>query len=112
MPGEGVLLVLSDRIIAHAGEEIVGAVVFAGVFETEPLIFRGTVPSLGRAVRRRLFTVRPFARREIRTQAAIPIGLHPDPVEKRRIFFHRDDYAVVSMAASRLDRVKSTARGD
>src|SRR5690242_3717188 len=35
MTGDGVLLVARDRVLAHAGEEIVGMVVLAHMIETE-----------------------------------------------------------------------------
>ncbi len=38
MPGDGILLILRDRVVAHSGEEVVGLVVFAHMREAEPPI--------------------------------------------------------------------------
>jgi hypothetical protein len=47
---------------------------------------------------------RPLASGKLGTQAAILIGLDPNPIEQWRVAIHRDDYAGASMAPSRLDR--------
>src|SRR6202044_2875567 len=51
--GDGLLLILRDRVVAHSGEKIVGIVVFAHVLEAEPPILAGLQPAFGRAMGRR-----------------------------------------------------------
>src|ERR1700678_1824120 len=71
MPGERILLKTRHRIVAHAGEEIVGLVIFADMIEAEPPIFALAVASLRRPVGRRLGAIRPIAARLIGVQPAI-----------------------------------------
>ena len=97
MTGEGVLLVLGDGVVVHAGEEIVGMVVLAHVGEAEPPVFilacrvpwaRDAAPAPCSPATRR-----PDA---VLAQPAILVGLDPDAVEQRRCgdsFFMTDHYA-------------------
>src|SRR5208282_4531395 len=104
MAGHVVLLILRDRVVAHAGEEIVGIVVFADVLEAEPPIFAGAKPPLRRAVGRRRVTARPLAGRKLGAQPAVLVGFDPNPIKQRRVGAHDSDYAGATMAPSRLDR--------
>src|SRR5580704_1378545 len=61
MAGQRILLVARDRIGIHAGEEIIGLVVFADVIETEVPVLLVVGPALGRAVRPLVLAFRPFA---------------------------------------------------
>jgi hypothetical protein len=80
MAGDGVLLIFRNGILAHAGEVIVGVVVFAHVLETEPPILVLAQPSLGGAVRRLIAAALPVTRRAIRAQTAVLRGLDPDTI--------------------------------
>src|SRR5580704_10157172 len=51
--------------LAHAGEEIVGIVVYAHMLEAEPPILVGAQPALRRAMSRGRLAARPFAGRQI-----------------------------------------------
>src|SRR3984885_4075391 len=85
--GQRILLVARDRVGIHAGEEIVGLVVFADVVETEVPVLLVVGPALGRAVRALVLAFRPFAhggglarrRLLLRTQL---VGLDADGVEE------------------------------
>src|SRR6202140_2738763 len=87
MAGQRILLVTRNRVRIHAGEEIVGLVVFADVIETEVPVFLVIGPALGRAVRPLVLAVGPFAhggffarlRLLLRTQL---VGLDADGVEE------------------------------
>src|SRR5579859_2308099 len=68
--GERVLLIARDRVIAHAGEKIIGLIVLAHVVEAEPPVFALAVASLGRPVGRRLDAIGPLTARLFRTQPA------------------------------------------
>ncbi|MGA8075812.1 MAG: hypothetical protein WB868_00315 [Xanthobacteraceae bacterium] len=103
---------MRNRIVAHAGEEVVGIVVFAHMLEAELPVFGCAQPAFWRTMRCRRFAARPFASRKFRACATVLIGLDPDSIEQRRIRTHRHDYAVVSLKASRLDRIKTEHRGD
>ena len=83
--GDRVLLIFRDRVVAHAGEEIVRIVVFAHVLEAELPILAGAQPAFRRAVRRRRGAVRPLASRKLRAAAAVLVGLDPDPIKERRV---------------------------
>ena len=67
-----VLLILGDGVVAHAGEEIVGMVVFAHVLEAEAPVFLLAQPALGRAMGRPRVAARPLADRARRRAAAGP----------------------------------------
>src|SRR5580658_10151871 len=107
--GDGFLLILRDRIVAHAGKKIVGIVVFAHVLEAEPPILVGLQPTLRRAMSRRRLAARPLAGRQLGAQPAVLVGLDPDAIKQRRIRFHCFDYAVASTAPARLDRGQKRA---
>src|ERR1700728_4171087 len=61
MTGQRILLVARDRIRIHAGEEIIGLVIFADVVEAEVPIFLVIGTALWRPVRSLVLAVRPFA---------------------------------------------------
>src|ERR1700686_2053861 len=62
--GDGFLLIKRHGIVGHAGEIIVGIVVFAHVLEAEPPILVGLQPALWRAMSRRRLAARPLAWRQ------------------------------------------------
>ena len=107
--GDRFLLIFRDRVLAHAGEEIVRIVVFADVAEAELPIFGRAQPALRRAVGCRRVAARPLAAGKLRPQAAVLVGLDPDPVKQRRVRSHRHDYAGASPEPSRLDRRQNRA---
>src|SRR6202035_964397 len=88
MTGDRVLLVFEDRVVAHAGEEIVRVVVLAHVAETEPPMLVLALPPLGGAMRGRRLAAWPLAGRQIDARPAILVGLHSDAVDHRRGGFH------------------------
>ena len=47
MAGDGVLLIARDRVVAHAGEEVVGVIVLAHVIEAEPPVLALLAAPLG-----------------------------------------------------------------
>src|SRR6266852_3592664 len=61
MAGQRVLLVARDRFRVHAGEEIVGLIVFAHMVETEVPVLARILAALGRAVWALVRTIGPFA---------------------------------------------------
>ena len=87
MAGQRILLVARDRIGIHAGEEIIGLVVFADVIETEVPVFLVVGPALGRAMRTLVLAVRPFAHRGFFARLRLLlraqlVGLDADGVEE------------------------------
>jgi hypothetical protein len=80
--GDGVLLILQDGVVAHAGEIIVRVVVLAHVLETEAPMLVLARPGLGGAMRRRIAAALPIAARPIRTRPAILLGLDADAIEQ------------------------------
>ena len=85
MAGERVLLIGQDRSVVHAGEEIIGLIVFAHVLEAEVPILLVATAALGRAVGRRLLAARPFAGPAAGFDAAILGRLDADFIEQRRV---------------------------
>src|SRR5580700_8695362 len=104
MAGDGLLLILGDRVVAHAGEEIVRLVVFAHVLEAEPPIFALAQPALGGAVRRAFAAARPVAARTAGPHAAVGAGLDPDTVEKGRTDLHGRRLCGPETAGRKLDK--------
>ena len=88
MADHGFFLIAGNVVGAHASEEIVGVVVLADVLETKPPVFTLAQPPLRSAVGRRRLAIRPFARRALRAQPAIFVGLDPDAIEEGRVAFH------------------------
>ena len=89
MSSDGVLLILGDVIVGHAGEEIVRVVVLAHVLQAKPPVFVLPQPALGRAVRGVTLAAFPVADRRIRgALAPVVAGLDADAVEERRVEFH------------------------
>src|ERR1700691_3643991 len=82
MPGEVLFLIFGDGVIAHAGEKVVGVVVFADVFETELPVFAGAQAPFRRAMRRRRVALRPLAPRQICGAAAIAVRLDADSIKQ------------------------------
>ena len=81
MADHGFFLIAGNVLGAHAGEEIVGVVVLADMFEAKPPVFALAQPALGSAVGRRRLAIRPFARRALLAQATIFIRLDADAIE-------------------------------
>jgi hypothetical protein len=77
---EGVLLISRHRVIAHAGEVIIGLVVFADMGETEFPVFVFPIAPFRRAVACLLSTVRPVAARPFGLQPAVLGRLDPDAI--------------------------------
>src|SRR5262245_46796533 len=94
----GFLLVAGNIFGAHAGEEIVGMVVLAHVFEAKPPIFTLAQPSLRGAVGRGRLAIRPFAGRALGAQPTIFIGFDPDAIEEGRVAFHDRSVCALSGA--------------
>src|ERR1700726_1170368 len=87
MAGQRILLVARDRVRIHAGEEIIGLVIFADVIETEVPVFLVVGPALGRAVRPLVLALRPFAHRGFFPRGRLLlraqlVGLDADRVEE------------------------------
>src|SRR4029077_5313932 len=104
MAGDGFLLILRDRVVAHAGEEIVRLVVFAHVLKTEAPIFALAQAALGGAVGRTFAATRPVAARPAGLRAAILAGLDPDAVEQGRTDLHDDRLCGPEAAGRKLDK--------
>src|SRR5437588_681648 len=85
MAGDGILLIPRDCVLAHAGEIVVGMVVFAHMLEAEAPVFPLAQSPLWRAVRRLKIAAWPLAHRRLPTRPAILLGLDPDPIEQRRV---------------------------
>ena len=81
MADHGFFLKAGDVLGAHAGEEIVGVVVLADVFEAKAPVFTLAQPPFGSAVGRRRLAIRPLARRAFRALATIFVGLDPNAIE-------------------------------
>src|SRR5262249_21740660 len=82
MPGHSVFLIARDRVLAHAGEVIVGGVVLAHVSETEAPVLVLARAALRGAVRRLQVAVRPLADRSLAARTAFLLGLDPDAVDQ------------------------------
>ena len=82
MAGQVLFLVFDNGVIAHAGEKVIGVVVFADVFETELPILAGAQTPLRRAMRRRRVAIGPLAPRQIGAAAAIAIRLDADSIKQ------------------------------
>src|SRR5262245_17309779 len=82
MPGERILLVGHHRRVAHAGEEIVGLVVFADVIQTEAPVLFLTASTLWRTVRRLLLAAMPFTAWAAGFRTAVLFRLDADTVKK------------------------------
>src|ERR1700722_1843308 len=80
--GQGILLIGRNRVVAQAGEIIVGVVVFANVRETVVPVLAFVPAAFGRAMRAQLFAAGPFATRTIGLRALRPAGLRAQTVEK------------------------------
>jgi len=88
MAYDGFLLITGNILGAHPGEEIVGMIVFAHVFQTKPPIFPLSQPPLGGAVGRGRGAIRPFAGWALPAQPTVFVGLDPDAIEQGRVAFH------------------------
>ena len=94
MAGDGVLLVARDRVVAHAGEIIVGMIVLAHVLEAEAPVFALAQPPLRRAVRRLAGAARPLANRQRRRAACASCsGLTRIRLNRGESSFMTDHYA-------------------
>src|SRR5882757_9781144 len=81
MSRDGVLLILEDRVIAHAGEVIVGVVVLADVLDAETPMLVLARPSFGRPMRCRVGTALPVAARPVWPRTAILTGFDANAIE-------------------------------
>ena len=81
MAGHCILLIARDRVLAHSGKVVVGAVVLAHVLQAETPVLVLTQPPLGRAMRRLAGAARPLARRHGAGRLALLLGLYPDAIE-------------------------------
>src|SRR6185503_14201029 len=106
MSGDGVLLVTRDRILAHAGEIVVGMVVFPHMFEAEAPVFPLAQPALRRPVRRLAGAARPFANRRMTARLSVLFGLDPDTVEQRRVEFHDRPLCGCERYTRKLDKIE------
>src|SRR5262249_4112627 len=88
MPGQSLLLVLRNRIFAHAGEEIVCIIKSPHMFEAELPVFAGTQAAFRRAVRCRRRAAGPLAVGKLGGVTAVMLRLDPNPIEQRRIGSH------------------------
>ncbi len=107
--GDVVLLVLRDRVVAHAGEEIVRIVVFAHVFEAELPILAGAQPALRRAVGGRRVALRPLAGGSSARSLRSWSGLTLMRSKSGEFAFIRSDYAGAAMTSARLDSAQIRA---
>src|ERR1700677_2642798 len=87
MAGQRILLVARDRVRIHAGEEIIGLVIFTDVIETEVPVFLVIGPALGRPVRPLVLAIGPFAHGGFFTRLRLLLGAQlvrfdPDGVEE------------------------------
>src|SRR5207237_7716792 len=73
-----VLLEACDVVLAHAGEKIVGMIVFAHMVEAESPIFVRLRSAFRGPMGRRRVTAWPLAARVAGAQAPIPVRLDPD----------------------------------
>src|SRR5579872_1782196 len=88
MTGEVLFLVFDNRVIAHAGEKIVGVVVFADVVETKLPVFAGAQAPLRRAMRGLRVAVGPLTRRQVGAATAVAIRLDADTIKQWRVRTH------------------------
>src|SRR5437764_12792916 len=88
MAGHGVLLVARDRVVAHAGEIVVGVIVLTHVLKTEAPVLAFAHPAFRGAVGRLAVAARPLASRHLPGWLALLLGLDPNTIEQRRVEFH------------------------
>ena len=81
MTVDRILLITRDRVVAHAGEEIVRLVILAHMREAEVPVFLFPLPALRRAMRGPGLASLPVAGRTIDALALLRIGLDPDAIE-------------------------------
>src|SRR3954467_7681287 len=81
MAGHCILLIARDRVLAHSGKVVVGAVVLAHMHQAETPVLVLTQPPLGRAMRRLAGAARPLAGRYGAGRLALLLGLYPDAIE-------------------------------
>src|SRR5205085_12681617 len=109
MTDHRVLLVLQDRVLAHAGKIIVGLVVGAHVIEAEAPVFPLMHPPLRRAVRRHQAASRMIAHRRMVARTAILRGLHPNAIKEGRVELHDRPLCGRGKRTRKLDKTKSRA---
>lgn len=88
MPGHRILLVVPQRTVTHAGEIVVGGVVFLDVFETEPEELALEITSLGRAEFTFALAAGMLATRTLTRTHLFRLRLGADLVKKGRIEIH------------------------
>src|SRR5215467_2567139 len=111
MAGDRVLLIARDRVLAHAGEKIVGVIVLAHMIETEPPVLALLRAPLRRPVRRRVGAARPFAGRHGIAQPAILVGLDANSVEQGRVELHDRSLCGRRSVSRKLDKFVSPESG-
>src|SRR5690349_20350273 len=82
MAGDRVLLIARDRVVAHAGEKIVGVVVLAHMIEAEAPVLALFTTTLWRPVGSPVGAARPLAGRHGVAQPAVLVGLDANAVEQ------------------------------
>ncbi len=97
MAGQRVLLVGEHGVVGHAGEEIVGLVVFAHMLEAVMPAAETCSDPWARYVGRLVLAARPLANRTVVLDAAVLVRLDANAIEKsRRSIFMTERYALFS----------------
>src|SRR5262249_2023976 len=104
MARNGVLLITRNGVVAHPSEEIVGMVVLAHMFQAEAPIFMFPSTPLRRPMGGGIAASGPFARRTLRPQPAVVVGLDPDAIVDGRIEFHDLTLCEVPRRSRKIDK--------
>lgn len=95
MSGQRILVIGRDRLFLHAGEIIVGLVVFAHVVDAERVKQAFRTAAFRCLVRACVFASRPLAGRRFLTQYAFGVRLDPDAIENLGVGFHWHNYGAL-----------------